>query len=289
MELWFVYALLSALSAGLLTFLFKVAAVKNHNGSIVMMYAYGTLALFSSGVLLASGAFFSNAIFLVVLIGVAVGVSFALSNIAKVASLRYIDTAIMFPIYKTLGPIVVTIIGFFAFGERFSMYEMFGIAAGVIVPLMLLHKSEKSRQNNLSAGLLYMLLALAFSFVGVIFQKIVSDTQMNLWIFLAATGYSGSIASFGLYYWRQKQINFPLIFSRTMLSLGIVAGLLEVGATYGFMKALEGGQLAVAYTILSFYILIPIVLAVWFYKEHMNLRKGVAIALSILAIIFFKY
>ena len=47
-------------------------------------------------------------------------------------------------------------------------------------------------------------------------------------------------------------------------------------------------SLSISYTINSFYILIPIILSMIIYKEHMNLRKGVAIVLSLLAIIFFQ-
>jgi uncharacterized membrane protein len=48
----------------------------------------------------------------------------------------------------------------------------------------------------------------------------------------------------------------------------------------------EGGSLSVVQTIHSMYILIPIVLAVIFFKEHMNWQKVVAIVFSVVSLAF---
>jgi uncharacterized membrane protein len=49
----------------------------------------------------------------------------------------------------------------------------------------------------------------------------------------------------------------------------------------------NGGTLGVVQTINSMYILIPIVLAIYFYKEHWNAQKMLAVVLSVVALAFF--
>ena len=61
----------------------------------------------------------------------------------RIKSLTYIDTAIFFPIYKALGPAMVTLAGVFIFFENLSRLELLGIVLGITVPLMLIHRSEK--------------------------------------------------------------------------------------------------------------------------------------------------
>lgn len=289
MELWFALALISMVAAGFLSFIFKMAAAHGHSGGIVMAYVYGVMGLWSTGVIWYFDIAFSDDWLVTIGLGVFVGVGIALSNIAKIASLKNIDSAIFFPIYKALGPIAITVIGIVAFAEQFTLFESIGIVAGITVPLLLLHKSEKSRQNNLQLGLIFMLVAIFFSIITVVAQKIVSDSGMSLWLFLMTAGYAGAVASVLVHLYRERDLSTNRLINPQLLLLGLVGGVLEVTISYTFMRALEGGQVAIVYTIVSFYLLIPIVLSVWFYQEHMNMRKAFAIGLSILAIIFFKY
>jgi uncharacterized membrane protein len=68
----------------------------------------------------------------------------------------------------------------------------------------------------------------------------------------------------------------------------MVASLRTVFAGGGFFLTLlafiYGGPLGIVYTINSLYILLPIILAIIFYGEHWNVRKAVAIILSVLAL-----
>ena len=51
-------------------------------------------------------------------------------------------------------------------------------------------------------------------------------------------------------------------------------------AFYLLLLAFHLGQISLVYTIHAHYILIPIFLSVWWYGEHMNLRKFAAVVLS---------
>ena len=288
MELWFIYALISTFLAGFITFGFKVAAQYNFDSRLVISFLNLSLGIVSLSVWLYLGAD-TAAAELILALGIASGFGNAFSNIFKVLSLKDIDTAIFFPIYKTLGPIAITFIGISLFQESFSTFEIIGIVTGVVVPLLLIHKNEKDRQGNLWRGVLFLLFALLFSLIAATVTKAGADSTASLWLFMTAMGFSGAIFALVPFIQpklRQKIRTEKLLNTKTVL-LGVALGLIEVVLTYTFILALAGGSLAIVYTINSFYILIPIVLSVWFYQEHMNLRKGFAIGLSILAVVFF--
>jgi uncharacterized membrane protein len=52
------------------------------------------------------------------------------------------------------------------------------------------------------------------------------------------------------------------------------------------MQAMAIAPLSIVYTIHAHYILIPIIFSVIYYKEHMDLRKFLAVLISMIAIAF---
>ena len=48
--------------------------------------------------------------------------------------------------------------------------------------------------------------------------------------------------------------------------------------------ALSTGLVSIVYIIQAHYILIPIVLSVWWYRDHINVRKFIAVVVSFFAI-----
>jgi len=72
-----------------------------------------------------------------------------------------------------------------------------------------------------------------------------------------------------------------------VIKLSIISGVFQfAGFAFMILGFKAGGPLAIVYTVNSFYILIPIILSVIIYKEHFNLRKALAIGLSIVALAF---
>jgi uncharacterized membrane protein len=64
------------------------------------------------------------------------------------------------------------------------------------------------------------------------------------------------------------------------LSTGLVVGILGFISVVTFCTSLQAGYISLVYTIHAHYILIPIFLSVWWYGEHINLRKFAAVVLS---------
>lgn len=71
-----------------------------------------------------------------------------------------------------------------------------------------------------------------------------------------------------------------------IIQFGILSWIVSILAKIVFIKMLEW-NLAVAFTINSFSILIPIILSIIFYKDHFDFKKWLVIALSIISIILF--
>ena len=146
--------------SGLYSFFLKVSAEKNHDSSQVSFYTY------LSGAFLAGIFFFlhldfgfSSFLFIFFLAFLNAFLYF-LATLTRIESLRCIHTTLYFPLYKTFGPLLVTVVSLFFFKESLSSSEIFGIVLGIFVPLLLINKKESSRQSNLKKGLFLLFLGM---------------------------------------------------------------------------------------------------------------------------------
>jgi len=161
---------------------------------------------------------------------------------------------------------------------------------GLFVPLLLLHKSEHSRQKNLMRGLVLLLLSALLAGVTAALSKYGATLLSTVFLFMAMSdGIGGSTGLAMFFAKRRHNIDVALkhLFDKRFLLLVGGAAFFQFAGyasiLYGYK---EGGSLAIVYTINSFYILIPIVLSIIVYKEHWNMRKAFAIGLSIVALAF---
>lgn len=289
MELWFLYALITIFTGGLTTFFSKVAANRGDDSNIVTMATFGVLLVGGFIMWLVTGASWGgfDQIMWPIL---ASGILFAILFSLRIQALKYIDTTIFFPVYKTLAPLFLLVVGVFYFKDSLDGLDYLGIAVGALVPLLLIHRSEQARQNNLARGLGILLTCVLVTTVTFSLAKYIVDIVDNIWLFvwfqaLIAVGFCllRIIKQNGHAWWREIR-SIP---GRTW-QIGIAAGFFDVVGAYFLFNALRDGLISIVYTINSFYLLVPIVLSVWFYKEHMNTRKALAIGLSIVAILFFQ-
>lgn len=210
----------------------------------------------------------------------------------KVYALRHIDTTIFFPLFKLFGPLIAVVWGVVFFGERFSVFEWLGILLGLFVPLLLITKVENIRQSNLLAGLVLVMLTACTSACAAILNKYVIDKGMSEWetLWYAAWGvFVGTIFVLLI----KHGINPTIKHVKDHMGWGIFlysslrAGLITLSLFFILYAYGNGGTLGVVQTIHSMYILIPIILAIYFYKEHWNVQKMLAVILSIVALAFF--
>lgn len=288
MELWFSAAVFAAVLAGISNFFLKVASVRGYNAEIFSLYG-GLVAILSTGLIVLIYAapitqfnFFLIAIF----IG---GVLIATSGILKIYALRHIDATIYFPLFKLLAPALAIVAGITFFNESFTLWEWLGMLLGLLVPLLLITKTENARQNNLIAGLVLVVVTAIFSAGAAALYKLAMDNNISIVVGLFYSSLGLLVGTIVTMVYK-KGVRFIRIHIQedTSASLIFYASMRTVFITASFALTLfaftEGGTLAVVQTIHSMYILIPIVLSIIFYNEHWNLQKAVAIVLSVAAL-----
>jgi len=283
MEIWFVYALLSGLFAGLYSFFLKVSAEKNHNSSLVTTY--------SMFVCSAMGLFFFlfnttnlNLLLLLFVVSFANAFLYFIAIVTRIESLKNIDTTIYFPISKTIGPVLMVFIGILFFSEKLIFFEFVGIMIGVVVPLLLIHKKENSNQKNMKKGLILLGIGIVFGVLSSSMSKVIVVNNLNILLFLFVSFFFGGL--FSLFNYRRskkKKVNR----SDNIKLIGILNGVILFFSAYFFTNSTIG-NLGVVYTINSFSILVPIILSIIIYKENFNTRKGLAIALTIVSLYFLQ-
>jgi uncharacterized membrane protein len=286
-EPWFIYAILSAITGGIYIFTTKVAVERGYNGVV-----FNTIGSFVSAVILLSlTGFIAGYEWLswYALLFVALNaVLYMIGNLVRYDALGCIDTAIFYPLYKTLSPILAIAAGVYLFSESFTQMEWVGLLFSLTVPLLLISSQEKSRQRNLSRGLFLLVVAAILATLSAVALKLGTQETTNMWMF-SALAHSGLVLV-GTTLLLRKQSPKALLDSATkpkdskyMFLMGIM-GINHAFSFVFFMLALSQGTLALVYTIQSLYILIPIVLSVIFYNEHWNYRKIMAIVISIAAL-----
>lgn len=151
---------------------------------------------------------------------------------------------------------------------------------------MLITRTEDSRQNNLVAGLLLVVVTGVLSAAAAVVYKYAIDGGLGTTVTLWYTAIGILLGSVLVLLYRQGITQMAASISRDS-SWGLcltAAGRSAFVATsvwLMFYAFANGGTLAIVQTIHSMYILIPIVLAIIFYNEHWNLQKAAAIVLSV--------
>ena len=284
MELWFMAAIASAFFGGISNFAFKVAAKRNYNSSVFSLYggvtAIGMLAV--ALLIYPSPVLSSDQIKWLAFLASVIA---AFTGIMKVIALRYIDSTIYFPLYKLLAPLLAIIMGVVLFSESFTLMQWAGMLLSLFVPLLLITKSESGRQNNLALGLLVVLVTGLTSTVSAVLYKYAMDGGIPVLVALWFSAWGILVGSMlSIVYTKGARATVQAVKEHS--SYGLIywgclrAVLITVG--FGFMLyAYANGSLAIVQTVHSFYILIPIVLAIIIYGEHWNLQKAIAIFLSV--------
>lgn len=283
MESWLIFSIASIFLAGIYSFLIKVAAMKNYNPSMVTGYGYLAGAVFAGIFLFLEWLQILDikAIMVFAFINV---LFYFFSTLTRIESMKNIDSVLFFPIFKTVSPILVTLAGIFLFHETLTTKEIIWIILWISVPLLLIWAHENKRQINLKKGIIFLMISSALVLVSTVMIKQVNLLELNIPLFVFFTmifGYFVSIISNKTL--SKKNKNYE---TKNIFWFGLFMWIFHYASFYCFTRSLEG-NLAVAFTINSFAILIPIILSIIFYKDHFNLKKAFVILLSIISIILF--
>ncbi len=291
LELWFFYAVLSAAIAGIYVFTAKVAVERGYEGVLFNTASSAISAvilLVSTGLMVGYEYLSWLALFLVAINAI----TYMLSSVVRYEALKCIDTAIYYPLYKTVGPIFAIVAGVVIFSETFSDMEWLGLLLSLTVPLLLIGKKEDERQKNLKRGLWLLIVTCFLAAIAAVALKFGADLSTSVYMFAAVTHVVIFMTGIGLMLRKRSvsEIRHATAEAKTKqyFFLVLVSGVMHAASFLLFVLALANGTLSLVYTIQSLYILIPIVLSIIFYNEHWNFRKVIAIILSIVALWFLQ-
>jgi drug/metabolite transporter (DMT)-like permease len=281
-EITFLWTLAATATAGIQIFISKIIAHEHRDAAFNGVMQYGVSGAVAALVLLAHP--WPKAWVIGALLAMAAGGIHAWSSYVRIHSLRFIDSVIYFPLNKLLGPLLVVMFGVLWFGDSFAPLQYLGIGLSLTVPLLLVSGAEHHRQKNLTRGLILMALATTFSSVSVIMVKESLLQTPDVLFTMSAAQIVGAFSSFLILYRERGMRSIVSHIDRRDIWLGLVAGFLAFASVYTLFKALSTGLVSLVYVIQAHYILIPIILSVWWYREHINARKMIAVAVSCFAI-----
>lgn len=288
METWLIFAILSALTAGVYNFSFKISSEISYNSSLISIYSYIFVTIFSLIYLIVEwiikGFLFEN-LFLLIILAWLNALFFFFSILSRIDALRNVHTVIFFPIYKTIWPILITFISLFFFKETLELKEIIWIIIGITIPLLLITKAEWKIQNNLKKWIFLIILTSIFTAISSSFAKGWMSAWFDPILFSLATWiwwFIFSLSTYNLTKNRDKKIYKK----EWLIRFSILSWFLHFVSVVTFFYALHW-NFAIVFTVNSFSILVPIILSVIFYKEHFSLKKAIVILLSIISILFF--
>lgn len=287
METWMIFALLSAVTGWIYNFAHKVVAQRNYDVHLSTIYSYAMASFLAGIYCVFIGAFVvTKEILLFTLLLWWINIIFFYASVVvRVKSMRNIDTVIFFPLYKTFWPLMVTAISIFMFHEQLAIRDIMGIVFWIMVPLMLITRSENKIQKNLSLGVMLVLATAVLTTVSTAATKFLYTFNGNPELYLFVSLSFGTLLAFLAYHFHSKKSHAKYR-TQGILKFSLCTWVIHVIAFMTFIYALKW-NLAIAFTINSFSILIPIILSIIFYWEHFNLKKGIVIALSVVSILLF--
>jgi len=280
----FLWTLASTLFAGLALFVQKIVAEEGRSSAFNGFLMYGLSGVVAIFFLFGLQELPSQWL-MIAAFGLAAGGVHGLGNFIRIESLKYIDSVLFFPINKMLGPLLVVIGGVIFFADPLNLIQYIGIGLSLTVPLLLVSSVEHSRQKDLYRGLKLLVASTVLSASSLLLSKQGFYYGPAVLLMLSTSQIAGTCASAAILL-KQHGAGMPMLThaDRRDVLLGACSALFGLISAYSLYQALSVGLVSLVYVIQAHYIIIPIILSVWWYKDHINLRKLAAVVVSSLAI-----
>lgn len=277
------WTLAATLIGGFASFLQKVIAHEGRSSGLngVFMYAGPCIASIIAMPFLGVPLSWQ----MIVVYSVIGGGIYGVGNYLRIEGLKNIDSVIYFPLSKVLGPLLVIAASILFLSESLTVLQAVGVTLSICVPLLLISGSEKYRQNNLRLGLILVVASTVLISISQVLTKLGLSLDPTLFFMMGVSQGVALLVSMGIHVRSHTdETHFASLSQRRDWELGILSAILSVFALYTLFKAISLAPLSLVYTIHAHYILVPIILSVWWYGEHINMRKLLAVVVSFLAI-----
>ena len=282
MEAWFIFALLSAVFAGLYSFSSKISAHFQHHSAQVTAYSFISATVLAGIYAIVMNTDTSH-ILLIAFIGLIDAIAYVVVSMTRIDALKEIEATIFFPVYKVISAILAVPIGVFIFSDILSGKEVLGIVIGLLAPLLLITRAEGRRQRNLRKGLWLLFGTVVAALIVTSMSKTIAVLELDAptYVFFAfALG-----IPYALYLY--KKTNGRAHKTRHVEWVGLLAGVFMFGNLFFFVKALTG-NLGTVFLINSFSTVLVVALSVLMFKEHLNFKKAGALIVTVISLILLK-
>ncbi len=278
---WFILALLAALSYGLQNFLYKVAAEKRLNAAWTTFSMMLTVAFFGMVLFFLLGKQIEN-VGLLLGLSLFASLSFCTSILLRIEVLKYIPASVSFPIIR-MGVVIVVLFSIFYFKETLSFFQVIGIILAISVAFILSKNEKKDKmRKNYRLGVLLLIFAVLVSVGSNIAVKFVA-INLDIVTFLFVSYTINTFYSLGLS--RKLQGDGDSNNHGQAIILGIIIGFANLVGIFLILSSLKTGPLSIVNTINSLSFVIPIILSIILYGEHITRRRVLGFILSILAVV----
>lgn len=277
------WTLAGTVFAGFALFIQKMVAQEGRSSAFNGLFMYGASGVIAFALLPTAEIPIEWP--LVAFLGLSAGAIHGYGNFLRIESLKYIDSVLFFPLNKVFAPLLVVVGGIAFFKDMLGPVQYAGIALSLAVPLLLVSSVEHARQKNLRRGIELLAVSTLCSAVSLLVTKqglSVGSAVLFLLCMSQITGVTASLAILAKQHGAGRAMFVHA--DRRDIWLGFLSGTISFVSSYCLFEALDGGLVSLVYVIQAHYILIPIILSVWWYNDHINMRKFAAVVVSFLAI-----
>ena len=299
MDPWFIFACFSALFAGIQSSIQKISI---HRGvSTVLVNSYGALisGTIAFGIFLFRGAIGHGSLTGYALVFIAGGL-YMYGTIARSRSLRSLDTAVVFPTYKSLTLLSTVMGGILLFNDQLSLLKWLGIIISISVPYLLIeiHERHKRRKRSLKehvhhAGWFLLYVSIFAGAISALLTKFTVPFFDSMLLFTAVNHFFGGTTGLAQQVythrgnWKKQFLDTRHPHSHLFL-LSTVGGASQCASFFFLLTALTLGQVSTVFAINSAYLVFPVLFSLWYYHEHLSIKRILAIFFSVVAVVLLK-
>lgn len=281
---WFLYALLATIQYGLINFLYKAAAVYRCPSGLILNRAAITVSVLAMTALIATRSPFLN-LPMMLFLALVNSTFFALGNLSKMKSLKYLPTSISLPVCK-LNAVFVILISCIVLGDRPRPLQWLGILLSILLLYVATGgQKDGADQKYKGLGILFALGAASSTSISIFTGK-VAATNVPILNYMVI-----SYLFVACFTWLINQRDTLTAESPDMSRInkyGLSIGIFNFSGHYALLKAYETGPLALCQGIFVNSFIISIILSMIVFKEKLTLRSLVLIILSICAVMLIK-
>lgn len=289
MTLWLVYALASAIFTGMQSFILKIIAERGYSTNLVNSYALvvaatcgvATVALFSD---------FKGNYLIGVAIAALTGVIYMASTIARTRSLRHLNDAFAFSMYKSGTVFLVTLAGLLLLGESPTLLQSAGIGLALVVPFFVETPRENDEIGVFRKGIVLLAIAIVAGAASATINKYGAPLFDSALMFGVFNYLFGMVTGFSLQIFEHRLVPDRWFIDRRHKTYETVVVTCALGFTIflafsSLMMAFRTGPLSVVYTINSMYFVVPIILSTFVLRKKRTWKDAALVCFSLVAVV----